>query len=124
MAEAKLPLAVLPDTLSTAPLASALRPLLPDLGVGALLGFATGLALRKLGRFVLVALGLLFLTLQLLASLDLVTVNWLRVQALAEPWLHQGGEAGAEWLGRMLTARLPFAGAFTAGLLVGLRARG
>ncbi|WP_216323343.1 FUN14 domain-containing protein [Deinococcus aestuarii] len=113
-----------PDTLSTTALIGALRPLLPDLSVGALLGFATGLALKKLGRVTLVALGLLVLTLQLLASFDLVTVHWSRVQALADPWLRQGGEAGAGWLGRVLTARLPFAGAFTAGLLVGLRARG
>lgn len=124
MAEATLPLAVPTDALSTTPLAEALWPLLPHLSVGALLGFATGLALKKLGRVVLVALGLLFLALQLLAYFDLVTVHWPRVQALAEPWLRQGGEAGVAWLGRVLTARLPFAGAFTVGLLVGLRARG
>lgn len=115
---------MLPDTLSTAPVSEALRPLLPDLSVGAVLGFAAGYALKKLGRLALLALGLLFLTLQLLASYDLVTVNWPRVQALADPLLRQGGELGTDWLARVLTARLPFAGAFTAGLLVGLRVRG
>lgn len=104
-------------------LVDALRPLLPDLSVGALLGFATGVALRHIGRVVLVVLGVLFLTLQLLAYFDLVSINWLRVQALTEPWLRQGGEQGASWLRRVLTANLPFAGAFTAGLLLGLRAR-
>ncbi|MEF2278646.1 FUN14 domain-containing protein [Deinococcus sp. YIM 134068] len=110
---------MLPDTLSTAPLAHALHPLLPGLSVGTLLGFATGLALRKLGRVVLVALGLLVLAVQLLAFHDLLTVNWTRVQSLAEP-LFQRQEGGA-WLLDILTARLPFAGGFTAGLLVGLR---
>ncbi|WP_425557424.1 FUN14 domain-containing protein [Deinococcus aluminii] len=112
-----------PDTFSTAPITDALRPLLPDLSVGALLGFATGLALKKVGRVALIALGLLFIAVQLLASFDLLTVNWPRVQALADPWLRQGGELGGAWLARVLTANLPFAGAFTAGLLVGLRAR-
>ena len=45
------------------------------------------------------------------------------LQALAEPWLAQGRENGGAWLTRLLTANLPFAGAFTAGLLLGLRAR-
>lgn len=102
----------------------ALRPLLPDLSVGGLLGFATGLALKKIGRVALVALGLLFIALQVLVYFGLVTVNWPRLQALSEPWLRQGGELGTRWLMRALTANLPFAGAFTAGLWLGLRARG
>lgn len=107
-----------------ASLTEVLRAALPDLSVGALLGFATGLALRKVGRLALVALGLLFVAVQLLASLDLLSVNWPRVQALADPLLRQGGEAALTWLGRVLTANLPFAGAFAAGLLLGLRGRG
>lgn len=104
-------------------LLDALRPALPDLSVGALLGFATGVALRHVGRVVLIVVGVLFITLQLLAYFDLISINWLRLQALTEPWLRQGGEQGASWLRRVLTANLPFAGAYTAGLLVGLRAR-
>ncbi|MBZ9713127.1 MULTISPECIES: FUN14 domain-containing protein [Deinococcus] len=118
---------VRPEVLSAAPpaasLADALRPLLPDLSVGALLGFATGVALRHIGRVALIVLGTLFVVLQLLAYLDLISVNWLRLQALTEPWLRQGQEQGGAWLMRVLTANLPFAGAFTAGLLLGLRAR-
>ncbi|UQN06932.1 FUN14 domain-containing protein [Deinococcus sp. QL22] len=101
-----------------------LASLLPDLSVGAVLGFATGYALKKLGRVVLLLVGLLFITLQVLSWFDLITVHWTRVQALSEPWLRQGSEQGAAWLSRLLTANLPFAGAFTAALLVGLRARG
>ena len=98
---------------STAPapagFADALKPLLPDLSVGALLGFATGVALKHIGRWALVGLGVLFITVQVLAYFDLVSVNWLRVQALAEPWLAQGRENGGAWLTRLLTANLPFA---------------
>ena len=102
---------------------SALQPALPDLSVGAVLGFATGVAIRAVGRVVLVVVGVLFISLQLLAYFELVSINWLRLQALTEPWLRQGSEQGAQWLGRVLTANLPFAGAFAAGLALGLRAR-
>lgn len=101
----------------------ALRPMLPDLSVGALLGFAVGLALKAIGRVVLIVVGVLFIALQLLAYFKLISIDWLRIQALAEPWLKQGGEQGAAWLQRLLTVNLPFAGAFTVGLLIGLRAR-
>ncbi len=104
-------------------LMDALGPVLPDLSVGALLGFATGLALKWIGRVVLIVVGVLFIAIQVMAYFDLVSVNWLKLQALTEPWLRQGGEQGAQWMGRVLTANLPFAGAFTAGLLIGLRAR-
>ncbi|WP_034387165.1 FUN14 domain-containing protein [Deinococcus sp. YIM 77859] len=113
-----------PDTLSAAPITEALRLLLPDLSVGMLLGFATGLALKRIVRLALLALGLLLITVQLLAFFDLLTVNWPRVQALAAPLLPGGGPPSGAWLGRVLTANLPFAGAFTAGVLVGVRARG
>lgn len=102
---------------------SALQPVLPDLSVGAVLGFATGMAIKAVGRVVLVVVGVLFITLQLLAYFEVVSINWLRLQALTEPWLRQGGEHGAQWLGRVLTANLPFAGAFAAGLALGLRSR-
>ncbi|GHF50212.1 putative membrane protein (Fun14 family) [Deinococcus metalli] len=112
-----------PDAAHSVSLLDALRPALPDLSVGALLGFATGVALRYVGRVVLIVVGVLFITLQLLAYFDLISINWIKLQTLTEPWLRQGGEQGASWLRRVLTANLPFAGAFSAGLLVGLRAR-
>ncbi|ANE43036.1 FUN14 domain-containing protein [Deinococcus puniceus] len=118
------PLAADPASADTALTGGLLASLLPDLSVGAVLGFATGYALKKLGRVVLLLVGLLFIALQVLSWFDLVTVHWTRVQALSEPWLRQGSEQGAAWLSRLLTANLPFAGAFTAALLVGLRARG
>lgn len=101
----------------------ALRPLLPELSVGALLGFATALAVKAVGRFVLIIVGLLFIALQLLSYFDIVTINWLHLQSVAEPALKQGSEQGVAWFQRVLLANLPFAGAFTAGFLLGLRIR-
>lgn len=101
----------------------ALRPLLPELSVGALLGFATALAVKAVGRIVLIVMGLLFIALQLLSYFDVITINWLHLQAVAEPALRQGSEQGAAWFQRVLLANLPFAGAFTTGFLLGLRLR-
>ncbi|MFW8626909.1 FUN14 domain-containing protein [Deinococcus sp. ME38] len=120
---ASVPPPVPPAPPDSSALSEALRGMLPDLSVGALLGFATGVALRHIGRVALIALGALFITLQLLSYFGLITVNWWQVQALTEPWLRQGSEQGGAWLARVLTANLPFAGAFTAGMLMGLRAR-
>ena len=98
--------------------------MLPDLSVGAILGFATGVAMKFVGRIVLVVVGLLFIAVQFLAWSGIVTVDWLKLQAITEPWVQQGRESGLPWLLHALTANLPFAGAFTAGLLLGLRFRG
>ncbi len=97
--------------------------MLPDLSLGAVLGFATGVAVKFVGRIVLVVVGLLFIAIQLLAWAGIVTVDWLKLQALTEPWFQQGSESALPWFTRMLTSHLPFAGAFTAGLLLGLRKR-
>ncbi|MFC5849957.1 FUN14 domain-containing protein [Deinococcus petrolearius] len=102
----------------TAPVQAAL----PDLSLGGVLGVACGLALRAAGGTLLISLGLLFIAVQLLAWAGIVTVDWPRLGALSGPWLRAVPEL---WQGllRVLTDRLPFAGAFGAGLLLGLRLR-
>ncbi|WP_407568792.1 FUN14 domain-containing protein [Deinococcus altitudinis] len=96
---------------------------LPGLSVGAILGFCAGYAIKKIGRMTALIVGLLFLALQIMAWQGLLTVHWPRIQALAEPWLHQGGEQLSSWGLRILQTNLPFGGGFVAALLVGLRAR-
>ena len=105
------------------PSPDSLLPLLPQLSLGAVLGFCAGYAVKKLGRMAALITGLLFLALQLLAWQGLLTIHWDRVQALAQPWLHQGGEALSRWGLRVLQSNLPFGGSFVAGLLLGLRTR-
>ncbi|WP_291426228.1 FUN14 domain-containing protein [Deinococcus sp.] len=102
-------------------LVGSLQAMLPDLSLGAILGFATGVAVKFVGRIVLVGVGLLFIAIQLLSIEHIVSVDWLKLQSLTEPWFRQGGEAGISWFTRVLTSRLPFVGAFIAGLLLGLR---
>ncbi len=100
-----------------------LKPYLPDLSVGALLGFCAGYAIKKIGKVAVFVLGAIFILIQVLAYLGLLTVNWVKVQALTEPWLREGGEHFSGWVMRVIQTNLPFGGAFVAGLLVGLRVR-
>ncbi|AFZ67376.1 FUN14 domain-containing protein [Deinococcus peraridilitoris] len=100
-----------------------LRPLLPDLSIGGVLGFCAGFAIKKVGRVMIFALGALFVIVQLLAYFGFLSVNWGRVQLIAEPWLKEGAQQGSAWLLDVLRANLPFGGAFVAGLMLGLRTR-
>jgi uncharacterized membrane protein (Fun14 family) len=83
-----------------------IAPYLGQISFGALAGFATGYALKKIGRTAIVIFGLLFITIQLLAYLGVVRVDW------------QGFFNG---LIGILTNNVPFAGAFIPGFLLGLR---
>jgi uncharacterized membrane protein (Fun14 family) len=101
---------------------NALAPYLGQISFGGLAGFATGFALKKIGRVALVIFGLLFITLQALAYFGIVEVNWLRIQSFADPLLKRDALQGF-WNGLVgiLTNNLPFAGAFIPGFLLGLR---
>jgi uncharacterized membrane protein (Fun14 family) len=101
---------------------SAVMPFAEQLGFGLVAGFAVGYALKKLGKLLAVGLGLLFVTLQVLASLGFLTVHWGEVQARVDPLLEVDSLEGA-WRGLLavLTHNLTFAGAFVPGLVLGLR---
>jgi len=97
-------------------------PLASQLGVGAIAGFAVGYALKKVGKLLAVAVGLLFVVVQLLSYQGLVTVHWGEVEARVDPLLETTSlEAAWQSLLGLLTHNLPFAGAFVPGLILGLR---
>lgn len=100
-----------------------LRPYLPELSVGAVLGFAAGYAIKKIGKAALLVVGVLFIVIQLLVYFGMLSVNWTHLQQVAEPWLRTGGEQLGSGVLRVLQTNLPFGGAFVAGLLIGLRVR-
>lgn len=110
------------DTASA--LGDSLRGLLPELSLGLVLGVAVGYAVKALGRWVLLVVGLLFILLQVLASLHIITIDWLRVEHLSQPWLKNNGQQLIHTLSAVLTRDLPFGGSFVVGLLIGLRLRG
>ncbi len=101
---------------------NALAPYLGQISFGALAGFATGYALKKVGRVALVIFGLLFIAVQLLAYYGVVQVDWLRIQSYADPLLKRESLQGFfNSLVAILTNNVPFAGAFVPGFLLGLR---
>ena len=92
------------------------------LGFGGLLGMAVGFATRKLGKFVLLGVGLLFLAVQLLAWQGWIHVDWLSLEAAAKgAWTSVDGETLAQRAWHVASADLPFGGAFAGGFAIGLR---
>jgi uncharacterized membrane protein (Fun14 family) len=107
---------------ATTNLFDSLAPYLGQISFGALAGFATGYALKKIGRVALVIFGLLFISIQALAYLGVVRVDWLRIQHYADPLLSKNSLQGfMNGLIGILTNNVPFAGAFIPGFLLGLR---
>ena len=101
---------------------NALAPYLGQVSFGALAGFATGYALKKVGRVALVIFGLIFIVVQVLAYYGVVQVDWLRIQSYADPLLKRESLQGFfNSLVAILTNNVPFAAAFVPGFLLGLR---
>ncbi|WP_293172524.1 FUN14 domain-containing protein [Oceanithermus sp.] len=100
----------------------ALQPYVGQITFGGLAGFVAGYALKKVGKVTALVLGLFFIGLQLMAYYGLVEINWTRIQASVEPLL---GEEQLRTLWQrlldVLTYNAPFAGGFTAGLVLGLK---
>ncbi|MDF1521950.1 MAG: FUN14 domain-containing protein [Trueperaceae bacterium] len=97
-------------------------PLASQLGVGLVAGFAAGYALKKVGKLLAVAIGLLFVVVQVLAWQGFLTVNWGEVEARVDPLLEVDSlESGWRALVDVLTYNLAFAGAFVPGLILGIR---
>lgn len=95
-----------------------------QLGFGGLLGYAAGYATQKALKLLLFLLGGLFIAVQVLAYYGFVDVHWGAIQAAAEPVLDQ--PQLTRYVNQfldILKTNLPFAGGFTAGFLLGLRAR-
>ncbi|AEB11388.1 FUN14 domain-containing protein [Marinithermus hydrothermalis] len=99
-----------------------LQPFVGQITFGGLAGFATGYALKKIGKVLAVILGIGFLSLQLLAYAGYIQIDWTRIQQDVDPLLDQERLRGF-WnqLLEVLTFNLPFAGGFTAGLVLGLK---
>ena len=97
-------------------------PVASQLGVGLVAGFAVGYALKKVGKLLAVAVGLVFVVVQVLAYQGLLTVHWGEVEARVDPLLRIDSLEGT-WrsLVELLTYNLAFAGAFVPGLVLGLR---
>lgn len=99
-----------------------IQPYIGQITFGGVAGFATGYAIKTVGRWVAIFLGIIFIVVQVLASLGYLSVDWTRIQRDVEPYF-QGDSLQSIWknLVALLTNNLPFGGAFVVGLLLGLR---
>lgn len=97
-------------------------PYLQQLTFGAVAGFIVGYALKKVGKIIAIFLGVLFVTIQILAYYGFVTVNWLEVQGRFDPLLEPRSlnQAWKSLVG-LLTYNVTFAAAFVPALIIGLK---
>lgn len=97
-------------------------PYLEQISFGVIAGFVAGYAFKKLGKMVALVLGVLFITLQLLAFQGFVTINWGEVQAKVDPLL-QAESLNHAWSGLLgiLTYNITFAGAFVPAFIIGMK---
>jgi uncharacterized membrane protein (Fun14 family) len=102
-----------------------IQPFLPyiqQLGFGGIAGFMSGYALKKVGKVLAFAIGIIFIILQVLAYYGFVSVNWIQVQKSVDPLL-ETNSLKAFWQGllNVLTYNFVAAVAFVPGLILGLR---
>lgn len=86
---------------------------------GTLIGFATGYALKVLGRGLLVVFGVEYIILQILSYKNFITVNWQKILASGSP-VWDKRRSYFDSLLRMLTSKIPFKAGFVGGLYMGL----
>ena len=98
-------------------------PLVFQLGAGGLIGFMVGYAVKKLIKLLLVVGGLLMLLALYASHEGYISVDWKRIGVKVEELLakYVGGGAAIS-LAETFARNLPFAGAFLAGLIAGLKA--
>ena len=101
---------------------STVAPYLQQLTFGVVAGFLVGYAVKKVGKFVAIVVGLLFVVIQTLAYFGFLTVNWGEVQGRVDPLL-EADSLNSFWRGfvSLLTYNITFAAAFVPALVVGLK---
>lgn len=92
------------------------------LGFGGVAGAIVGYTAKKAAKVVAIALGCLFILLQVLVYKGFITVDWTLVQGTAEAvWTDPNGHTLADHAWEILTANLPFGGGFVAGFALGFK---
>jgi len=106
------------------------KPLLANLSFGAMMGYCSGYALKKVGRALALIIGMGFIGLQVAATSGYIQIDWnkLKVDFVKRVDTSGDGVFDAEdakeyWrrLKKVLTYRVPSAGGFSLGFLYGVR---
>merc|ERR1712130_123500 len=106
------------------------KPLLAQASFGGVMGYCSGMALKKVGRAVAFLVGVTFIGLQTAVSMGYIDVDWSKVKDDAVKTIDKTGDGKLDvedakeyWriLKDMLTNKLPSAGGFSLGFLYGVR---
>lgn len=106
------------------------KPFLANLSFGAVMGYCSGTAMKKVGQALAMVIGLGFIGLQTAASTGYITIDWMKVKDDVAKKIdaNNDGKLDAEdlklyWrkIRAMLTDKLPSAGGFSLGFLYGVR---
>jgi uncharacterized membrane protein (Fun14 family) len=103
-------------------LGSLLNGPIASLGFGGIAGAVVGYTAKKATKIVAIALGCVFILLQILVYEGFITVDWTAVQGTAEKvWTDEGGRTLADHAWEIISANLPFGGGFAAGFALGFK---
>lgn len=92
------------------------------LGFGGAAGAMVGYAAKKLSKLAAILLGVLFITLQILAHMGFIQIQWGSVQSTAAAaWKNPEGTTLADHAWQIITVNLPFGGGFITGFAIGFK---
>lgn len=106
------------------------KPILMNIGFGGVMGFCSGMALKKVGQSLAVIIGTTFVGLQMAVALGYIDVKWDKVADgvhakidITDDGKLDTKDAKEFWkkLKSILTHKLPSAGGFSFGFLYGVR---
>ena len=100
-------------------MSEALNPIIYQLGIGSILGFFVGYAVKKLTKMVAILAGGFAVLLIYLGYEDVISVNYDKLAKMLENLM--GTASQTSNLLTPLIAHLPFAGSFIAGVAAGLK---
>jgi uncharacterized membrane protein (Fun14 family) len=93
-----------------------------SLGFGGIAGAIVGYTAKKLTKLAAILLALVFILIQVLAYQGWIQVEWTAVEESAKNvWVDDSGVTLADRAWTVLTANLPFGGAFIAGFALGFK---
>ncbi len=94
----------------------------PELGFGGVAGAIVGYTAKKLTKLVALGLGLVFIVIQVLIYYRFIAVDWQAIEHSAhDVWTDAQGVTLAERAWQVVSANLPFGGAFAVGFGIGFK---
>jgi len=96
-----------------------LTPIVYQLGIGGVLGFFVGYAVKKITKIIAAIIGLIALFFIYLGYEGIINVNYDKLAQMIENLMGTASQATTTLT--PIVANLPFAGSFIAGMAVGLK---